>query len=104
MIFRYSVLAGAAGLGLCLLYFLAPSFKKNGIHNAAWSFTSAWAFIGRRHDFLNQKFRSLGEQNIFTLNVLQHLVVVVKGPEARKAFFDDKYIALKGGYKILHGG
>ncbi|KAG6819849.1 hypothetical protein H0H93_008052 [Arthromyces matolae] len=103
MVSQYPVLAGAAGLGLCLFYFLGPSFKKNGIYGAASSFTSAWAFYGRRHDFLHEKFRSLDGQNVFTFNVLQHLVIVAKGAEARKIFFDDKYMSLKDGYKILHG-
>ena len=35
---------------------------------------------------------------------MQHNVVVLRGSEARKAYFDNKSLSFSEGYKVLMGG
>ncbi|GLB42444.1 putative cytochrome P450 [Lyophyllum shimeji] len=98
----------ATALGVGILITLAypalfSSKKSTGITElGGWSILTAWPFFNKRFDFLRENFAKTGE-NFFTFKVLHHSVTAMKGPEARKAFFDNKYFGFSEGYEILMG-
>lgn len=82
-------------------------------------FIGQWSFFTRRHMWLGEGIKKLG--NVFAFNILhvrsiqlcltayadvviQHKIVVLSGEEGRNVFFNTKELNLQEGYNILFGG
>ncbi|KAJ7121297.1 cytochrome P450 [Mycena crocata] len=66
-----------------------------------FSLVTTWSFFAKRQDFLWANFKKTGAQ-LFRFRVLQHHVVAMQGPEARKVFFSEKALDLLEGVKMFN--
>ncbi|KAF8816057.1 cytochrome P450 [Phlegmacium glaucopus] len=94
------------GIGLLAALFLSRYLIRNDENGAirnlgGFPIFAAWKFFTKRYDFIWANF---GNDTHFKFQVLQHNVVVMRGEEARKAYFDNKSLDFIEGYKILMGG
>ncbi|KAF9530198.1 cytochrome P450 [Crepidotus variabilis] len=100
-----SSVAIIAGVSLLLVSFLALRGTSDGyiVDLGGLPIRIAWTFFSRRFDFMAMNFKKTGGLP-FKFRVLQHRVVAVGGPEARKVFFNDPSLGFAEGYEILMGG
>jgi hypothetical protein len=126
---EFDLLSSFSYLGIGLLttlflyQFIIPKYEKGAIRKlGGFPIFTAWTFFTKRYDFIWANFASDPSPH-FKFNVLhvsplsfcvigpranwrsmQHNVVVLRGSEARKAYFDNKGLDFTEGYKVLMGG
>ena len=130
LLYTHKSFSYLGGIGLLTTLFLCRYLtsilkgEKGAIRKlGGFSIFTAWIFFTKRHDFIWENFGSDPSPH-FKFNVLhvlgllslyhwseadywrsmQHNVVVLRGEEARKAYFDNKDFNLAEGFKLLRGG
>ncbi|QRV97067.1 cytochrome P450 family protein [Ceratobasidium sp. AG-Ba] len=100
------VVAGTtAALGAALAWYLFTTNDDSQIKKIrGWPVVGQWSFFTKRHDFVMEGFRRTPGESMFSFNIFQHNVVVLRGEEARKEFFDRRDLNFTEGYRLLFGG